>query len=831
MERRALRLRARALACALVFSTATLTQLSFAGAAIEPAQAQSYEDDASRHAMALLNGQSCAARFEDHRQVLAQVTSGPIASASPSPTGSPTVPPALGQPGGPLYATPNPTGSPTTPLPLPTPTPVASGSPGPVFETRGSAAPSIPPKEQSESAPPSPSPAPTLRPGYVAVLADKVTGSTKPGVPGDAIGNVHVYFRDQELVGDRAHYDGIRTITVTGHTYVVNTAKNTILYADKITFDTIAQKASLTSGRGQSNQGVERGLVFYGAKDFVTDQHGVSHGNNATLTTCERPRAGYHVTGKTIDVYPGDKIVINRAILWLGAAAVFLLPHVVIPLRTVTDERQKPQFFPEVGYNSYQGYYIRARLSFGTTQYYYGYYTVEYYTKQGITLGYNGTINKKNGRRSTTINVQRVQDRIAQQTKYNANLTDTENFSQTLRSNIAYTYQSAYGPYTLLPPTQSLNAMLSHTQTSESQTYTYSKSSTGSQSSTRNLGFTDTRQFGQALQNTFSGTLNRSESTYGTFLETSQGHVTDLLHWASKAVDYELNFDKNYTNTPSGVNKIPELTVRPNVFLPHFIFPIAPTLTAGEYNEPQTPETATRGDLGLQMGPALYRFFFNDFSASLNVHQYYYSTGDLKASIQQTLSLISRLGSHVNNTISYNEANYNGPGTVPFSTLDLQNTPNNKNANDTIRFFNGDVYNLSLSFNTAFNRQAQPVQYVLTTRPTAKSYLNLQGSYNPGVGQGFYQTNTQLAFPLGIGGYVQFQGNIDWKNKGRINNKTVYYSRIIGDCYELQLTYNQDSKDLIAAINLLAFPSRAVTFGLTNRGSIVPSGFNGSNPF
>ncbi len=778
------------------------------------------------HAMALLNGQPCAA-------LVAQATPAASPSGSPTPSPAPTLPASQGPEGGPLYATPFPGAPPVTPLPIPTPTPAGNGSPGPVFLTRSSAPPSIAPKEQQSAAPlASASPVPTLRPGYVAVLADKVVGSTKPGVPGDATGNVHIFYRDEVLVGDRAHYDGIRTITVSGHTYIINQTKDTILYADKITFDTVAQKAALTNGRGQSSQEVERGLVYYGAQDLQTDQHGVSHGNFATVTTCERPRAGYHITGKTMDVYPGDKIVITRAILWLGAAAVFLIPKLVIPLRSVNDDRQKPQFFPVVGYNSQQGYYIQTRLSFGFTPYYYGYYTIDFYTKQGLTLGYNGSINKKNGKRQTNINVQRVQNRLEKTTNYNAQLQDTENFSQTLRANLTYGYISNYGPYSQLPPAENLNAQVTHMRALDSQTYTFTKSSTGTQSSSTGYGFSDTRQFGAGLQNSFSANLSRSDNSYGygTFIQDSTGHVTDLLHWASKGADYQLSFDKSYTKTPSGINKEPELTVRPMLFVPHFIFPIAPTLTIGEYNEPQTPETTARADLALNMGPALYKFYGNDFSANVTVHQFAYGTGDLKASVQQVLALTSQIGTHINNVISYNETNYNGPGLVPFSTLDLQNGQNTKNANDTIRFFNDDAYNLSLGFNTEFNGIAQPVNYTLTFRPTGKSYVNLQGTYNPGPNNGFYQTNAQIAFPLGIGGYVQFQGNVDWKNKARITNKTIYYSRIIGDCYEIQITYNQDSKQVNAVLNLLAFPSRAVSFGLTDKGSIVPTGFNGLNP-
>ena len=134
---------------------------------------------------------------------------------------------------------------------------------------------------------------------------------------------------------------------------------------------------------------------------------------------------------------------------------------------------------------------------------------------------------------------------------------------------------------------------------------------------------------------------------------------------------------------------------------------------------------------------------------------------------------------------------------------------------------------MSLSFSTLFNGMAQPVSYQLTTHPSPRSYMLLTGAFIPGPGQGFNSTNAQFSTPFGRGAFLQFQGDIDWKNKARIINKSIYYSRIIGDCYQIQLSYNQNSRELNATINLLAFPSRAATFGLTNRGSLIPSGFNG----
>ncbi|MGZ3563710.1 MAG: hypothetical protein ACXVAS_18015 [Vulcanimicrobiaceae bacterium] len=793
----------------------------------------SFDDLQSQRALALLNGQSCAARFQAAQtQQVAQVTATPSPSASPSAT--PTPIPLPGAPSGPqkLYATPFPTGSPFTPPPVPTATPNSNETTAPVFLTRETAPPSIAPAGQEQPQPtPTPTGVPTLQPGYIAVLADKVSGNGKPGEPGDASGNVHIFYQSAVLVGDHAHYDGGRTITVTGHPYIINEDKDSIYYADTIVFDTIEQRAELRNGRGESSQGVEQGLVYFKSPDLKTGSNGVSHGDNPYVTTCERPRAGYHVTGKTIDVKPGDRITITKAVLWLGAAAVFYLPKLVIPLRSVQDERQKPQFFPEIGYDSYEGYYIKARIGFGHDEYYYGYYRVEFFSKVGLGLGYVGFMQRKNGKRTTSIDFYRINDHRVQSTNYNLNAQDNENFSNTLRGQLGITYNSNYGPLTQVLPNEGISANVAHTTASQSQNYTFSRSSVGSQSSTDSIGFTDTHTLTPTLSNTLNFSLNSSQSNYGGFFSSnSSGHVSDLAHWASKGMDYQLTFDKTYSNSPFGIdNKLPELQVRPNTFFEHFVFPLAALFTVGQYSEPQNSFSTSRADLGFVFGPALAHVYNSDFSASVNVDQYAYGTGDLKAAIRQQATLSTNAGTHIVNSLSYTEANYNGPAFVPFQNLDQQPTTNYHTAQDVLRAFNSDYYDLSLGFSTNFNMMAQPVSYQLTARPSPRSYVMLGGSFNPGPGQGFFTTNVQFSTPFGRGASLQFVGDLDWKNKGRIENKQIYYSRIIGDCYQFLLSYNEALRQVNFTVNILAFPSHAANFGISTQGGpLFQSGLNGS---
>ncbi len=114
-----------------------------------------------------------------------------------------------------------------------------------------------------------------------------------------------------------------------------------------------------------------------------------------------------------------------------------------------------------------------------------------------------------------------------------------------------------------------------------------------------------------------------------------------------------------------------------------------------------------------------------------------------------------------------------------------------------LRIFNGDVYSLSLSTGTDFDREAQPWLYQLTTRPSPRSALILSGSWQPGGGEGFTQTNVQLFTPFGRETDLAFTTNVNWKNAGsfadKLQDKTIFYRKVIGECYDLLASYNEAS--------------------------------------
>lgn len=802
-------------------------------------------EDQQQLALQLFNKQTCAQHYVDPPEPVAQATSAPVstpaagASASPASTpGMPNVPAGVGNGTYTLNPTPHPFPGQTPqvgPPPIPTATPNPTVSQEPIFLIRGGETPPpIPPAGQATPAPtPEPTGAPTLAPGYVAVISDSWRGNRAQGKPSDAIGNVHIYYGDEEIVGDKAHFDGQRTITITGHPFLVNHEHDSVLTGDVITFDTVAQTAQLTNGKGASDEGVQRGLVHFQASDLHTDPDGTAHGLNPYVTTCENPRGGYHITGKDMEVYPGDKIVIHKAVLWLGLAAVFYLPLLIIPLRSLENQRTRAHWFPEVGYDSYEGAWIKIQIPFGKDQYYYGYYIVNYFSKLGLGLGYVGFYSSKRGRRSASVNIYTINNQTGGGRQSNLSLQEQENISQHLRSNFQFSYQSNYGPLISIPPNESITEALVHQTAQTSQNYSFSHSSVGGQSSSNSLTVTDTRQFNQNLNQTTTYNHTDSSASFGGLTSFSnQSEFDYLMQYTTAGADYQVEFDKIYALEAAGIDKIPEFQIRPSNFFQHFIIPLSAQLTVGEYSQPsgagQPQSLATwRGDANLVVGPAQAKVFGSDFQGTVTVDQYAYGTGDLKAAIAQDLSLTTPISSHIVNSLTYNEANYNGPALVPFQYLDQQPTMNTKNAQDMVRIFNDDVYALALGWSTNFDGVAQPLSYQISARPSPRSVVLLSGSFIPGPGQGFVTTNLQLSTPFGRDAAVQFVTNLNWKGPGElIADKIIYYTRTIGNCYQLLVLYNESQQAINVGLNLLAFPTQTAVFNIGSPQPVVPTTFN-----
>ena len=431
------------------------------------------------------------------------------ASASPSPSATPSlvpIPPV--PPIGPqsiIAPTPRPTGSATaSPVPLPTTSPLATdtgpvfiqrtGTPAPITGKGESPAPTASPNPNAAtpSASAEPKPLRTLAPNEIVTVADKLEGSSDRTKPSDLYGNVHIFYAEGQIVGDRAHFDGDHTIVVSGHTYLVNRSEDSILYADSASFDTVSRRATLLNGSGETIEGVQRGKLHYTAESLIARTNGVSHGERASFSTCERPHAGYHIEARSIDVTPGSKIVARKAVVFLGPTAIFYLPLLVIPLvEAAVDQRKNASFLPLIGYNKTEGFFVKARIGFAPSDTYFGYYRLEYFTKRGLGLGYTAFIGSSIGKRSTSIDSYSIDDHLQKARHTNISVQETENFNRRVRGQFGIDYVSDYGPNLALPATVDLRGSLIRQGNGSTETLTFSRFLRGKLSDNFNVGFID----------------------------------------------------------------------------------------------------------------------------------------------------------------------------------------------------------------------------------------------------------------------------------------------------------------------------------------------------
>ncbi|MBD5603815.1 MAG: hypothetical protein IAI48_01780 [Candidatus Eremiobacteraeota bacterium] len=755
----------------------------------------------------------------------------PPLAPPPSPSSSATLLPIPAVPGsGPqqiVPPTPRPTGSATaSPVPLPTAS-ATSNANQPVFLVRPSGLPTTMPLVGGPKQPaPSPSasgtPKPQLQPYQIVTIADKISGSTDTRKASDLYGNVHIFYVEGQIVGDRAHYDGDHTIVVRGHTYLVNRSQDSILYADSITFDMRTRRATLENGHGESIEGVAQGKLHFNAENLVSRSDGVTHGDHASFTTCENPHGGYHVEARTIDVFPGDRLIARKAVVFLGPLAILYLPLLVIPLRGVDDPRRQASFLPLVGYDQTEGAWIKLRIGFAPSDTYYGYYRVEYYTKRGLGLGYSAYIGAKDKHRYTTIDAYTIDDHVAEARETNFNLQDTENFSRRLRGQFGINYEGDFGPNLTLPASLDITGSLIHqTGTASTENLTFSRFLQGSLSDNLNLGFIDSITLGQYVQQQ----INLSYSKFNSPISSSDTFHIDLnTHVFTKAADYNFTYDKtDYSAEPFGYDSIPQLQIMPHLDFHGFRYAPQVQFTIGEYAEPENHFSTSR--FQGQIAESYYAKVLgnSDFTANYNLTQDYYGTGDEKAFDQQNASLSTPIGNHLVNSITYNEQHPIGPSDVPFQLLDNL-SPGAHSAQDVLRFYNKDVYSLSLSDGTNFDRQGQPITYQLNYKPSPRAYLVVGGYYQPGPGNGFGTTNVQAITPLGKDATLQLTTNVDWKNHMRLEDKNVYLSQIVDNCYQLQFSYNQDLKQFSFQVVILAFPQQGAGFGIggNQSGGIIP---------
>lgn len=674
------------------------------------------------------------------------------------------------------------------------------------------------------------------------MTADRVYGNG--GETGDitAVGRVDMKYADADIFADQAVYSGTTKIVhATGHVRYV-AATGDVATAQTLDYDTAADRISMTGVEGQSPsvalQGQPiHGYLFYGGEHVTVTRDGHTVLERGWVTTCDPRRPAYHVTGRNIEIRPGDRVIARGSALYLGKLLVGALGLLVLPL-TESAARRPSAFAPRAGYNSTYGYFIRNYVNFYRDQYLYGTYHVDFYQKVGVGLGADVYFARRDGLGSGQFSIYNLRNNARQQqlsgakNNLQASLSLQRVLGHHVTGSLQFNYTGSTGVLSSIPPTTSANLNLTHTGLRSTTTYSATINSTGPSSAVggffnHSINFTPT--FGENVQlglqsNTTPGAFSRSITFVSDTRLSARAFDVDLVTSTNHGLQITTDptTGAQVSNPVIGFQKVPELTLRARQLqIPPLRLPVLMTMVDGLYNDEYDRIETARYEVSAQFGPAFYRVGqSSEVTASATLRQDAYGTGDLRGSIGEQVSLRTFLGRHADNTLSYGDQSVRG--FTPLRSYDL--ITGFDQINETLNVYNGGIYRFTASTNYDFrNKFLSAITYQLVAQPGPQTSLSLGTSYDP-HGSGYSPLVISLATPLGPADYLQFQGNYDFKLHG-LQGQNYYLTHTVGNCYQIRVAYLQPLKEVTFGISLLAFPGQGVNFGINSNGPIVPQSF------
>ena len=767
-------------------------------------------------------------------------TPAATASSGPAATTSASAPASL---------TPSMTPPPAAPqTPSTNPTPVADPDQYPSIIRIGPAPPMLAPGVS-----PSPSPllpqatpaAPSPPPGFGRITADRLYGKANGDM--DADGHVLILSGDSSITADHAHYDSAtRLIRATGNVHYVASNGDTAT-AQALEYDVARDQTIMDGVEGESSAVAyqsERihGFVYYKGQRITIDHNGHAVLENGWVTTCDLHHVAYHITGKNIEVRPNDRIIARGSALYLGKILVAGLGILIVPLGQ-QGERRPTAIAPRLGYNSVYGVFLKNYINFYSSAYWYGTYHVDIYQKAGIGLGADLYFARRDGNGSGELTLYNLHSNGYQQSltglrnSFQSTLTYQRIFTHhvTLSANMNYTSQTLL---TSIPPTLSANLNVVHSGTRSTTSYGGTATTTGPNSAFGAL-FSHNIAFSPVFSENVSLQLQLNSSAFDPgFADQANTFSRSVLfqndtRYSAHAFDADLVISTNHGQTSQttsmgtvttpviGLQRVPELTIRSRPFaISNLRLPVQISLIDGVYDDGYDNFVTARHELNAQFGSALYRIGDNaTVSAQAGVRQDLYGTGDERGAISEQFSLQDFFGRHADNTLAYQEQSVRGY--TPMPSFDLLSGFDQ--INDILNVYNGSAYRLTASTNYDFrNKFLGTINYQLNLQPTPYASLLLGDSYDP-HGTGYGPVSITLSTPLGRNDYLQFLGNYDFKLHG-LQGQNYFLTHTVNDCYQIRLAYRQPLHEFDVSINLLAFPSQAVNFGLTG-GSLLPQSF------
>ncbi len=169
-----------------------------------------------------------------------------------------------------------------------------------------------------------------------------------------AVGEVHIKYDNVEITAGRAEYNS-NTKDVIAHENVMIIKDGQIFRGETVTYNFETQDLKANN--------IRSGLppVFYNTADMKTNSGALKGESGETaridgagtyFTTHDSSHPNFHVTAKSLTIYPGDRIIMHNAKFYVGNLPIFWLPLYVQPLNNELG------YFFQPGYDSLWGTFL-----------------------------------------------------------------------------------------------------------------------------------------------------------------------------------------------------------------------------------------------------------------------------------------------------------------------------------------------------------------------------------------------------------------------------------------------------------------------------------------
>lgn len=206
--------------------------------------------------------------------------------------------------------------------------------------------------------------------------------------------NLRYNFAQGEVIAQGNAVLTYRDVTIRGDELLINLEENT-LSGQEVTIE--KEGASFTGENFLYDFQKDRGSIdnyysFNWTEDnqplIIRGEQGEIHGDltivqRSSMTGCDREKPHYHLTAKKVEYYPDDKIIFRHVFYWEGPVRLFYLPVMVVSLK----EKESNFDQPVVGYNEYDGIYVKLVYRYFMKAGYYGLLMLDWFQYGGLGQG------------------------------------------------------------------------------------------------------------------------------------------------------------------------------------------------------------------------------------------------------------------------------------------------------------------------------------------------------------------------------------------------------------------------------------------------------------